>query len=129
MGCVTFSLFVLYDVQDEAAKEKEKIREALMHETRYMCISQPKSVCFVAHSSTSTAAAAASERACLNQMDNVINDYLYINEIMSFRAIQHLFIYTHYILFRSFGVFFSLGAAVPLTKYDKYKKKLSMLTN
>lgn len=31
---------------------------------------------------------------CLNQMDKVINDYLYINEIMSFRAIQHLFIYT-----------------------------------
>lgn len=38
---------------------------------------------------------------CLNQMNKVINDYLYINEIMSFRAIQHLFTY---ILILSFAV-------------------------
>lgn len=75
-----------------------------MHETRYMCISQPKSVYalllthqhqYQQQQQQQQPVKEVTERACLNQMDKVINDYLYINEIMSFRAIQHLFIYTY----------------------------------
>lgn len=76
----------------EAFERSEQ--RSVMRENCYMC---SVFVVFVARKERGTNALVL---LLLNQMDEVINDYLYINEIMSFRAIQHLFIYILGFIFR-----------------------------